>query len=56
MSVHQLPTTVAVACVHLHSKVPHSAETCGEAEVVRNDHGGVERLEVQHYNWVCVEL
>lgn len=32
-----------------------AAHHCAVAEVVSNDDGGVQGLEVQHQDWVCVE-
>ena len=33
----------------------HLADTCGVAEVVRDYHGGIQRLKVQNHHRVLIE-
>lgn len=34
----------------------HSPQTCGETVVIGYHHGGVQGLEIQNQNWVCIEF
>lgn len=47
--------SVCGSAVYLRSQAVHMAEAGGEAVVVRDDDGGVERLEVEHNHRVAVE-
>lgn len=55
----------AVQKARLHGQFSHSknfgivrdqlAQACGEAKVVRDDHGWIKRLEVQNNHWTGVK-